>query len=106
MLSWIYLFLAGLAEVGWPAGLKMAQSPATKWLGIAIAGSCMAVSAWLFWLAQKQIPIGISYAVWAGMGAAGAFLAGVYYFGEAASVYQWTGVTLIIIGVVMLKLAH
>lgn len=105
-LSWLYLVLAGLAEVGWPIGLKMAQLTATRWKGIAIAGMFMVMSGWLFWLAQKQIPVGIAYAVWAGMGAAGAFLAGIYFFGESASLAQWVGVTLITTDVVMLKLAH
>jgi quaternary ammonium compound-resistance protein SugE len=29
-MGWIYLVLAGLLEIGWPVGLKMAQVPATR----------------------------------------------------------------------------
>ena len=36
-MSWVYLVLAGLFEIGWPVGLKMAQEPATRGLGVAIA---------------------------------------------------------------------
>ena len=33
-MSWVYLVLAGLFEIGWPVGLKMAQEPSTRWLGV------------------------------------------------------------------------
>lgn len=29
-MSWFYLVLAGLFEIGWPIGLKLAQEPATR----------------------------------------------------------------------------
>ena len=105
-MSWLLLVLAGLFEIGWPVGLKLAQSGEQRWLGIALAVSCMAVSGWLLWLAQKQIPLGTAYAVWTGIGAAGTFAVGVLFFGDAASLGRYCGVLLIVAGVVCLKLAH
>jgi quaternary ammonium compound-resistance protein SugE len=29
-MSWVYLFTAGLFEIGWPVGLKWAQEPGTR----------------------------------------------------------------------------
>lgn len=29
-MGWIYLVLAGLFEIGWPVGLKMAQEPTSR----------------------------------------------------------------------------
>jgi quaternary ammonium compound-resistance protein SugE len=103
--GWIYLVLAGLFEIGWPVGLKMAQSPATRIPGIAIAVGFMAVSGALLWIAQKTIPMGTAYAVWTGIGAAGTFLVGVMVYGDAASPGRYAGVALIVGGVALLKLA-
>ncbi len=105
-MSWAYLILAGLFEIGWPVGLKMSQEPATRWLGIAVAVGFMVASGVLLWLAQRQIPIGTAYAVWTGIGAAGTFMVGVLFYGDPASVARYLGVALIVAGVVTLKLAH
>jgi quaternary ammonium compound-resistance protein SugE len=105
-MSWIYLVLAGLFEIGWPVGLKMAQVPATRVAGIAVAVFFMAISGLLLWLAQRTIPIGTAYAIWTGIGAAGTFLVGVWFYGDPASILRFVGVALIIGGVVVLKLAH
>lgn len=105
-MAWIYLILAGLFEIGWPVGLKMAQVPATRWNGISVAISFMAISGFLLWMAQRQIPIGTAYAVWTGIGAAGTFLVGVLVYGDPTSVLRYLGVAMIVGGVVTLKLAH
>ena len=105
-MAWVYLILAGLFEIGWPVGLKMAQEPGSKLSGVAIAIVCMGISGFLLWLAQKQIPLGTSYAVWTGIGAAGTFLVGIMFYGDAASMGRYLGIILIIGGVVTLKMAH
>ena len=71
-----------------------------------IAIVCMGISGFLLWLAQKQIPLGTSYAVWTGIGAAGTFLVGIMFFGDAGSLGRYLGIVLTIGGVVTLKLAH
>ena len=103
---WIYLLLAGLFEIGWPVGLKMAQEENTRITGILIAIGFMAVSGFLLWQAQKQIPIGTSYAVWTGIGAAGTFLVGILFYGDPTSLGRYLGVALIISGVIVLKISH
>ena len=105
-MSWIYLILAGLLEIGWPVGLKMAQSPETRWLGIALAAVFMVLSGLMLWLAQRHIPMGTAYAVWTGIGAAGTFAVGVLYYGDPTSFLRYLGVALIIGGVIVLKAAH
>ena len=105
-MSWVYLVLAGLFEIGWPVGLKMAQNAETRWTGISVAVGFMAVSGFLLWLAQRQIPIGTAYAIWTGIGAAGTFLVGVLYYGDPTAIARYLGVALIVVGVVTLKLAH
>ena len=104
--SWIYLIVAGLLEIGWPVGLKMSQEAETRILGILLAIGFMAASGFCLWMAQKQIPIGTAYAVWTGIGAAGTFLVGVMFYGDPSSMARYVGVALIVAGVVVLKLAH
>lgn len=104
--AWLFLVAAGLFEIGWPVGLKMAQTPGKTWPGVALAVGCMALSGWLLWLAQKQIPMGTAYAVWTGIGAVGTFLVGVVFYGDPAGLGRLMGVALIVGGVAVLKLAH
>ena len=105
-MAWIYLFLAGGGEIGWPVGLKMAQEAETKIVGIIVAVVFMAISGFLLWLAQKEIPIGTSYAIWTGIGAAGTFVVGVLFYGDPSSIGRYLGVALIVAGVATLKLSH
>lgn len=105
-MAWTYLVLAGLLEIGWPVGLKLAQAPGTRIAGIAIALAFMAASGALLFMAQRQIPIGTAYAVWTGIGAAGTFMVGVLVFGDPASLVRYGGVALIVAGVVALKFGH
>lgn len=105
-MSWIYLIVAGIFEIGWPVGLKMAQTPGKTTMGIIVAVICMALSGYLLFLAQRIIPMGTAYAVWTGIGAAGAFLVGIYMYNDPASLWRIIGVIMIVGGVVVLKLAH
>lgn len=105
-MAWLYLIAAGVFEIGWPVGLKIAQMPSHRWTGVAIAVFFMAISGSLLWLAQKQIPIGTAYAIWTGLGAAGTFAVGVMVFGDALSLGRFLGVALILGGVITLKMAH
>ena len=105
-MSWLYLFAAGLAEIGWPVGLKWAQEPGKQIVGVAGAIVWMAISGGLLFLAQKEIALGTAYAVWTGIGAAGTFLVGIWLFGDASTLGRYLGVVLIVVGVATLKLAH
>mgnify|MGYP000947877359 FL=1 len=105
-MAWLYLIVAGLLEIGWPVGLKMSQESESRWLGITIAVVFMVASGFMLWLAQKAIPMGTSYAVWTGIGAAGTFLVGILFYGDAATFGRIAGVLLIISGVITLKISH
>ena len=104
-MAWVYLFTAGLAEIGWPVGLKWAQEPGKPIVGIVVAVVAMAISGALLFLAQKEIALGTAYAVWTGIGAVGTVLMGIVVFGETVSFLQIAGITLVIAGIGVLKLA-
>ncbi len=105
-MAWGYLVLAGLLEIGWPVGLKMAQTGSHRLLGISIAIAFMAGSGLCLWLAQRAIPLGTAYAVWTGIGAAGTFAYGIAFYSDPATFGRLLGVGLIVAGVATLKLAH
>lgn len=105
-MSWFYLILAAIFEVGWPVGLKMAEVTSHKLLWIIFAIIAMTFSGVFLYIAQKHIPIGTAYAVWTGIGASCTFLIGVIFFHDSLSLMRFLGIILIIAGVVLLKIGH
>ena len=103
-MAWFYLLLAGLFEIGWPVGLKLAQQSEYRIQGLSIAVIFMTVSGALLWLAQRDIPIGTSYAIWTAIGASGTFIVGGIFFSDPVSFIRYLGMAFIIMGVALLKL--
>ncbi len=103
-MAWVYLLLAGLFEIGWVVGMKYSQG-FTKPLPTIGTVAAMGISLWLLTLAVKTLPLGTSYAVWTGIGAIGAMIAGIILFGESASFMRIGSAALIVAGIVGLKLA-
>ncbi len=104
-MNWIALIIAGIFEIGWPLGLKMAQLPQHSKLGwIMLSVVSMIISGSLLFDAQKTIPIGTAYAIWTGIGAAGTFLVGILFFGDAANTLKLLSVMLIVAGIIGLKI--
>lgn len=99
-MSWIYLLAAGLFELGWPAGFKIAsKASGLAWvLWIAVSIASMEASAFLLYLAQKTIPIGTAYVVWTGIGGAGAALIGICFFHEPAAVPRLVCLAMVVCG--------
>jgi len=104
MSSWFYLILAGIFEIGWPLGLKLASVPSYKFLGFSLSIMTMTISGLLLWVSLKEIHIGIAYAVWTGIGAVGTFVIGVIFFNDPSSILKWLGVVAIVSGIVLLKI--
>ena len=105
-MAWIQLVIAGFFEWGWPVGLKLGLAEeGLRWGWIAFAIACMTLSGGFLLYAQRSIPMGTAYAVWTGIGAVGAFVLGILFFGEAATLARFFFVGLIIAGIVGLKLS-
>lgn len=105
-MNWLFLVIAGLFEVGWPLGLKLAQSSSMKFLGTSLAIITMALSGTFLYLAQKTIPMGTAYAVWTGIGTFGTLVIGIIYFGDSGSIWRLLSASFIIVGIIGIKLAH
>ncbi len=64
-MAWLYLILAGLFEMGWPLGFKLANlCPRYHFLFLALSVVSMGVSGWLLYVAQRTIPMGTAYMIW------------------------------------------
>ena len=105
-MSWLYLLIASIFEVGWPFGMKMASLSVNKIGWIIFAIIAMALSGLFLYIAQKEIPIGIAYAIWTGIGAVCTFALGVWVFQDTISTMKIFGVSLIILGVILLEVSQ
>jgi len=102
-MSWVYLFVAGLFEIGWAIGLKYTNG-FTRLVPTVLTAISMAISLGLLGLALKSLPVGTAYAVWTGVGAVGTAILGVYLLGEPATAGRLVCIGLIVAGIVGLKL--
>lgn len=103
-MAWIYLFIAGLFEIGWAIGLKYTEGFSRPVPSILTVVS-MVLSVSLLGIALKHLPVGSAYAVWTGIGTVGTALLGVYLFAEPATAFRLSCIGLIVAGIVGLKLA-
>ena len=87
---WFMLVLAGLFETGWAVGLKYTHGFTRLWPSVGT-------------VAMKTLPVGTAYAVWTGIGTAGAFIAGVFLFGETVSLPRLLFLAMILVGIAGLK---
>ena len=105
-MSWLSLLIASIFEVGWPFGMKMASISESKIGWIIFAVIAMALSGIFLYFAQRQIPIGIAYAIWTGIGAVCTFALGVWVFQDSVDLMKIFGVSLIILGVILLEVSQ
>ncbi|CAM2361927.1 DMT family transporter [Listeria seeligeri] len=102
-MDWIFLFVAGLCEMVFVVMLKL--SDGFKRFGYAaLTVLFMSASFFLLSLALKTIPIGTGYAIWTGIGAVGSVTLGMIVFKERKSAGKMLFITMIIAGVIGLKL--
>ncbi len=103
-MNWFYLIIAGIFEIGWPLGFKLSQTTPHRLLWIGFAVLSMSLSGLFLWLAQRSIPIGNAYAIWTGIGASGTLIIGIVYFNDPANMFRLFFASLIIVGIVGLKI--
>ncbi len=102
-MSWIYLLLAGIGEIGWAVGIKYTDG-FTKMTPSVITVTLMMVSFAFLSLALKELPISTAYAIWTGIGTAGTFLFGYFILHEPLTALQGICVAMIVCGITGLKL--
>ncbi|MER5262077.1 multidrug efflux SMR transporter [Actinosynnema sp. NPDC002837] len=102
--AWLVLLLAGAFEVGYALSVGGSHGfTVLSWSLVAVVFFLLTLFA--LSLALRTIDVGIGYAVWAGIGAVGAALLGPVFFGETLTPVKAFWLTVIIAGVVWLKLS-
>ena len=102
-MAWILLSIAIAAEILGTLSLKASDGLSKLWpslgvlIGYALAFSLMAIS-------LKKLDVGITYAIWSGVGIIGAAIGGVIFFNQHLSRMTIIGMAIIIVGVVVMNL--
>ena len=102
-MHWILLSIAIVAEIAGTLLLKSSDGLSKLWpsigvaIGYAIAFALMAIS-------LKKLEVGITYAIWSGVGIMGAAIGGVLFFDQHLSRLNIIGMAIIILGVVVMNL--
>ena len=103
-MAWVLLFFAGILEVVWAFSMKQSDG-FTKLTPSVITIITMIASFVLLSISMKSLPLGTAYVIWTGIGAVGTFLLGLFILGEPISTLRIIAASLIVIGLLMMKLA-
>lgn len=101
-MGWLFVILAAISEIVGVVGLKMFSQKKTLKSG-AIYGVGFGASFIFLYISFMYLQLSVAYAVWIGIGTAGAVLINMLFFGESRSIGRIVSVVLIVIGVVGLK---
>ena len=101
--EWLYLGIAGAMEVLWSTLLKFSEG-FTKPMPTVITLAGLAASMFFLAKAAKVLPIGTAYGIWTGIGALGAVIVGIVVFKEPATAGRIFFASLLLVGIVGLKL--
>lgn len=103
-MAWFLVVIAGLFETGFAVLLKQSEGFTRLWPTVGFL-ACGAMSFWLLTVALKRLEVGPAYAVWTGLGAAGAAVVGMALLGESTSALKLVSLGLVISGVIGLCLS-
>lgn len=106
MFPWILLILAAACEMIWPIGFKYTNGFTRNipLIGGTILIMTLSFILMMFAIRDHRIPVGTAYAVWTGLGTAGTAILGILMFNEPRNVGRLVCLSLVIIGVMGLKL--
>ncbi|GLX19639.1 MULTISPECIES: DMT family transporter [Streptomyces] len=99
-MNWLLLVAAGLVEVAWSQSIKPTAG-FTRPLPTLLCFALAAVAVYLLSLAMQDLPVGTAYAVFTGIGAAGAITLGVVLHEDPVTPGRLLALALIIGGVAL-----
>lgn len=102
-MGWIFVCIAAISEIIGVMGLKKYSQNKTLGNGALYLGG-FGVSFYFLYKSFEFLQVSIAYAVWVGIGTAGAVLINMFLFGESKSKGRFISVVLIVIGVTGLQL--
>nr|WP_104204335.1 multidrug efflux SMR transporter [Halomonas saliphila] len=102
-MAYLYLALAIVAEVVATSALK--ASDGFSRLGPSLVSAIgYGVAFFLLSLVLRTVPVGIAYAIWAGLGIVLVALVGVLVYGQRPDLPAVLGIALIVAGVLVIQL--
>ena len=102
-MGYVYLSIAIVAEVIGTSALKASQEFTRLGPSLLVIGG-YGVAFYALSLVLKTIPVGIAYAIWAGVGIALISLVGIVMFRQSLDLPAIIGIALIIAGVLVINL--
>lgn len=102
-MAWVSLVIAGILEVIWAFSMKQSEG-FTRFVPTVITLITVIASFALLSFSMKSLPLGTAYTIWTGIGAVGAFAAGIFFLDEPASLLRVVAAILIVSGLLMMKL--
>ena len=103
-MAWLLLLIAGVLEVVWAYTMKLSQG-FTRPGATVVTLLAMLASFGLLSISMKTLPLGTAYTVWTGIGAVGAFAVGIVMLGEPLTATRVLAASLIVAGIVLLRLS-
>ncbi len=103
MRTWFYLGLAIASEVAATASLKASEGFSKPVPSVVVLVGYAAAFYFLS-LTLEDIPLGVAYAVWSGVGVATITLISVVYMDQKIDAGGVVGIGLIVLGVIVLRL--
>ncbi|WP_273130922.1 SMR family multidrug efflux transporter EbrB [Bacillus weihaiensis] len=101
----VYVLLAVITEVFGSTMLKLSDGFTKLWASIGVVvGFSLAFLALSY--ALKTISLSFAYATWSGLGTALTAIVGMYFFHEQLGVMKLLGLTLVIVGIVLLNTSN
>ncbi|MFX3623453.1 MAG: multidrug efflux SMR transporter [Ectobacillus sp.] len=102
-MAWLFLLIAGFAEIGSVISLKLAEG-FTKLLPSTACLLFGSLSFYFLSLSLTALPIGTAYAIWTGIGSVGSVLVGMAFFHERKDRKRIFLIICIIAGVIGVKI--
>ena len=102
-MQWIYLAIAIVSEVVATSALKAAEG-FTRLVPSVLVVVGYALAFYFLSLTLRTIPLGVAYAIWAGVGVALVALVGWVVYHQSLDIPALIGVALIVSGVIVLNL--
>jgi quaternary ammonium compound-resistance protein SugE len=103
-MAWLILIIAGLFEVVWAFSMKTSDGFTRLWPTVVTLIAALVSFVLLSW-SMRSLPLGTAYMVWTGIGAVGAFAAGLIFLGETANAYRLVAASLIVSGLLLMRLS-
>jgi quaternary ammonium compound-resistance protein SugE len=101
-MAWALLCIAGILEIAFAFGMKSSEG-FTRLLPSLFTVATGLASVVLLSFSMRTLPMGTGYAVWTGIGAAGAAIVGIAVMGDSAAPLRVLCIVLILAGVIGLK---